>query len=49
MKKNYSVNENYLKVNFMIKKENWEKIQLQRFKEKKSIKAFMEEILEKNL
>lgn len=49
MKKNYSVNDNYLKVNFMIKKENWEKIQIQRFKQKKSIKAFMEEILEKNL
>ena len=49
MKKNYSINDDYLKVNFMIKKENWEKIQLQRFKKKKTIKAFIEEIFEKNL
>jgi len=49
MKKNYSINDNYLKVNFMIKKTNWEKIQLQRFKQKKSIKNFIEDILEKNL
>lgn len=49
MKKNYSINENYLKVNLLVKKSNWEKIQLERFKQKKSIKSFIEEILEKNL
>ncbi len=49
MKKNYSINENYLKVNLLVKKTNWEKIQLERFKQKKSIKSLIEEILEKNL
>ena len=49
MKKNYSINETYLKVNFMIKKELNEKIKIERFKQKKSIKSLMEEILEKNL
>lgn len=49
MKKNFSINENYLKVNLLVKKTNWEKIQLERFKQKKSIKILIEEILEKNL
>ncbi len=47
--KNYSINEEYQKVNFMIKKELNEKIKIERFKQRKSIKSFIEEILEKNL
>ena len=47
--KNYSINEEYQKVNFMIKKELNEKIKIERFKQKKSIKSLIEEILEKNL
>lgn len=49
MKKNFSVNDNKIKVNFMISKELNEKIKLKRFQEKTTIKNVVENILKNNL
>ena len=47
--KNYSINEEYHKINLMIKKEIIEKIKLKTQKEKTTIKNLIENILIKNL
>ncbi len=47
--KNYSINEEYQKINLMIKKEIIEKIKLKTQKEKTTIKNLIENILIKNL
>ena len=47
--KNYSINEEYQKINLMIKKEIIEKIKLKTQKEKTTIKNLIEDILLKNL
>lgn len=47
--KNYSINEEYQKINLMIKKELIEKIKLKTQKEKTTIKNLIENILIKNL
>ncbi len=49
MKKDYSINEEYLKINLMIKKELIEKIKHKTQKEKTTIKNLIENILIKNL
>ncbi len=49
MKKDYSINEEYIKINLMIKKEIVEKIKQKTQKEKTTIKKIIEEILTKNL
>lgn len=43
--KNFSINEDYKKINFMIKKELQEKIKSKRQNEKTTIKAIIEKIL----
>ena len=48
-KKNYSINEDYQKINLMIKKEIINKIKEKTKKEKTTIKKLIEEILTKNL
>ena len=48
-KKNYSINEDYKKINLMIKKEILDKIKEKTKKEKTTIKKIIEEILIKNL
>ena len=48
-KKNYSINEDYKKINLMIKKEILDKIKEKTKKEKTTIKKIIEEILTKNL
>jgi tartrate dehydratase alpha subunit/fumarate hydratase class I-like protein len=47
--KNYSINEDYQKINLMIKKEIVNKIKEKTKKEKTTIKKIIEEILTKNL
>ena len=47
--KNYSINEEYQKINLMIKKEIIEKIKLKTQKEKTTIKNLIENILIKKL
>ena len=47
--KNYSLNDDYIKNTFMIKKELNEKLKLKRFQEKTTIKNLIENILKKNL
>ena len=47
--KNYSINEEYQKINLMIKKEIIEKIKLKTKKENTTIKNLIENILIKNL
>lgn len=47
--KNYSINEDYKKINLMIKKEILDKIKEKTKKEKTTIKKIIEEILIKNL
>ncbi|MCR1815871.1 MAG: hypothetical protein U5K55_12855 [Aliarcobacter sp.] len=49
MKKNFSINDDKIKVNFMITKELNEKIKLKRFEEKTTIKNIVENILKNNL
>lgn len=49
MKKDYSINEEYQKINLMIKKELIEKIKQKTQKEKTTIKNLIEDILIKNL
>jgi hypothetical protein len=49
MKKNFSINDDKIKVNFMITKELNEKIKLKRFNEKTTIKNIVENILKNNL
>lgn len=49
MKKDYSINEEYQKINLMIKKELIEKIKQKTQKEKTTIKNLIENILIKNL
>ncbi|WP_323658560.1 hypothetical protein [Aliarcobacter butzleri] len=49
MKKDYSINEEYIKINLMIKKEIVEKIKQKTQKEKTTIKNLIENILIKNL
>lgn len=49
MKKDYSINEEYKKINLMIKKEIVEKIKQKTQKEKTTIKNLIENILIKNL
>ena len=49
MKKDYSINEEYQKINLMIKKELIEKIKQKTQKEKITIKNLIEDILIKNL
>ena len=49
MKKNFSINDDKIKVNFMITKELNEKIKLKRFEEKTTIKNVVENILKNNL
>lgn len=49
MKKNFSINDDKIKVNFMIPKELNEKIKLKRFNEKTTIKNIVENILKNNL
>lgn len=48
MKKNFSINEDKIKVNFMISKEINQKIKEKRFKEKTTIKNIVEKILQDN-
>ena len=45
-KKNFSINEDKIKVNFMISKEINQKIKEKRFKEKTTIKNIVEKILQ---
>ena len=47
--KNHSINEDYKKINLMIKKEILDKIKEKTKKEKTTIKKIIEEILTKNL
>ena len=47
--KNYSINEDYQKINLMVKKEILNKIKEKTKKEKTTIKKIIEEILTKNL
>lgn len=49
MKKNFSINDDKIKVNFMITKELNEKIKLKRYNEKTTIKNIVENILKNNL
>lgn len=49
MKKNFSINDDKIKVNFMISKELNEKIKIKRFEEKTTIKNIVEIILKNNL
>ncbi len=49
MKKNYSINEDYQKINLMVKREILDKIKEKTKKEKTTIKKIIEEILTKNL
>lgn len=49
MKKNFSINDDKIKVNFMISKEINEKIKLKRYNEKTTIKNIVENILKNNL
>lgn len=49
MKKNFSINDDKIKVNFMISKELNEKIKIKRFEEKTTIKNLVENILKNNL
>lgn len=49
MKKDFSINDDKIKVNFMITKEINEKIKLKRFEEKTTIKNIVENILKNNL
>ena len=49
MKKNFSINDDKIKVNFMITKELNEKIKLKRFNERTTIKNIVENILKNNL
>ena len=48
-KKNYSINEDYQKINLMVKKKIVNKIKDKAKKEKTTIKNLIEEILTKNL
>lgn len=48
-KKAYSINDNYLKINLMIKKDLIEKIKTKTEIEKTTIKNFIENLLIKNL
>ena len=48
-KKEFSINENNIRVNFMISRELNEKIKLKRFQEKTTIKNIVENILKNNI
>ena len=48
-KKNFSINEDKIKVNFMIAKEINQKIKEKRFKENTTIKTIVEKTLQDNL